>query len=125
VGKNQGVALPAVEIWRTIHAEPSVNGVTALWLTVIVDVFITLRDGDGDGRTVLDFIMEDNGIFDLAALNLGLEPDSLRERLFAALSKQGSRCPGVQEIVNTQKGFDGFSFRDKSKTRDRSIVPFP
>jgi hypothetical protein len=104
VDKNQGAALSAVEIWRTIHAEPSVNGVTALWLTVIVDVFITLRDGDGDGRTTIDFIMEDNGIFDLAALNLGLEPDSLRERLFAALSKQGSVCTGLRESKHQRRG---------------------
>lgn len=93
-------ALPASEIWLKIHEE-RLNGVPALWLNVIVDIFITLRDGSaGDARVALDFMLEDDGVFDLASLNLGFEPGSLRSRIFNALSKQGSRCPGLHNLLS-------------------------
>lgn len=100
------LAAPPADSRITIGQDEASSGAPGLWARVIVDCFMTLRDGPArDARVSLNFVIEDDGIFDLASLSLGLNPNYLRERILAALSKQGSRNLDLRMMIKNVTNF--------------------
>lgn len=66
------------------------SGEVALWLAVLTDAFITLRDGGGYQDRARRWIEDAGNIFfEAVADGLGYEPDGLRERIRGALKRSG------------------------------------
>lgn len=57
------------------------SGVYRLWLAVLIDAVITLRDGHSGTGPARSFIFDTNPFFDYVADELGYEPEALRERV--------------------------------------------
>jgi len=70
-----------------IRTEPSLHGEVGLWLVILFDVIEALRkepetrQDHEDQALARRFVREQGGVFEHAAEVLGLEKESLREKL--------------------------------------------
>ena len=64
------------------------SGEVALWMTVLIDAVLTLRDGGGYQAMAWGWIEDqENPFFDAVADEMGYAPDALRERIREALGR--------------------------------------
>jgi len=63
------------------------TGVYGLWLRVLLNSFISLKNGDEYSQGARSFLFDENPFFDLVADQLEYSPEGLRERIRKALEK--------------------------------------
>lgn len=64
------------------------DGPLRLWFTVLVDCFISIRDGWGNQETARQWIEDpENPFFEALADHLGYDPEGLRRRIRKALQR--------------------------------------
>lgn len=74
---------------QTLHDCPGIeSGAVRLWFAVLVDCFISIRDGWGNQETARLWIQDpENVFFEAVADHLGYDSEGLRRRIRSALQR--------------------------------------